>query len=378
MILPTLLERPDLAPPIILKSIRITLQHGLSVLASSSFAVYAMFCLSAGIPVKEAKRFADLALILLQRYKAIEYLPRVYAAVYGCVRVNVAPLRESMDYLLEASRVGALTGDFEFAGLCANLYCFIAIDCGIPLDEILSRWQGFYHVMALNKRDSLTQMALPSIHSVRIFMGIAGENGSDFAFDYDEGLETAAKQGVFSTLVGIKFCRMYTSYMFGDYDTAFRYRVLPNDIKMMAPSIEQSSSTFYLGMLCAELARQKKQVRRNLRTAKTCLRCLRRLSRSCPENFADKVFFLEAELASLQKKTEIAFEKYVCAIGMAKYSGFIQLVGLANERLGWHLYRTGDSSAARGYWKEAQKCYGEWKAHGLVERMESVLQQNSK
>ena len=375
IILPSLLERPNLAPFILLRSIKITLEHGLSILSSSAFSVYAMFCINAGAKIREANRFADLALRLLKNYKSLEYLPRVYAAVYGCVRVWSYPVTDTLGPLLEAHRVGAQTGDFEFAGLCANQYCFNAMDAGVPLDEICNRWEGFHEILSANKQDALLKMAMPSVQLVHIYMGVAGDplNPNPTALDYDKALAAATNRGEKSTVISIKYCRMIVFYMFGDYEKAFSFRPSVKEIYLMPPSLEQSSSMFYLGMVQIEALRQKFPGK-SLRTFKLALKCLKRWSRQCPHNFVDKVFLLEAELASLQKRDDVAFEKYICAICMAKSNKFPHVCGLANERLGWHFKRIGETASARKYLTDARAWYSDWKAHALVERVDNLIQ----
>jgi predicted ATPase len=134
MTLNALLVRPKLAPFVTLKLMKLTLTHGLSMIAPTAFATYGMLCISGMCDADSALRFGELGLALLVRLEVREYLPRVYAAFYGCIHAWKRPLRDALEPLLHAHRVGMQTGDMEYASLNANLYCFRAMDAGISLN----------------------------------------------------------------------------------------------------------------------------------------------------------------------------------------------------------------------------------------------------
>ena len=77
-----ILVKPKFAPFIQLKSVEITMRHGLSALASSAFGSYGML-LAVLEKYDDAFRYGQLALDLLKKFRSKEYAPRVFAAVYG-------------------------------------------------------------------------------------------------------------------------------------------------------------------------------------------------------------------------------------------------------------------------------------------------------
>jgi predicted ATPase len=134
MFLHALLVRPQLAPFVTLKLMTLTLTHGLSMIAPTAFATYGMLCISGMWDVDSGFRFGELGLELLVRLEVRAYLPRVYVAFYGCIHPWKRPLRDSLEPFLHAHRIGMQTGDMEFSSLNANMYCFVAMDAGVPLD----------------------------------------------------------------------------------------------------------------------------------------------------------------------------------------------------------------------------------------------------
>jgi predicted ATPase len=170
-----LLARPKLSPFVALKTMKLTLRYGLSMMAPGAFATYAMVCISALGDFDSAFRFGDLSLELLGRSDGREYLPRVYAAYYGCIHPWRGHVLETLEPLLHANLVGLQTGDHEFSSLCANLYCFNALDAAIPLDIIEEKWTSFQETMVTNRQQSLLRMSFPCVQVIHHYMGLTSD-----------------------------------------------------------------------------------------------------------------------------------------------------------------------------------------------------------
>ncbi len=78
----SLVGKPSFAPPVALKMMKLTLQHGSSPWAANAFATYGMLCCIMG-RVDEGYGFGQLALKILEASGRREFLPRVHAVVYG-------------------------------------------------------------------------------------------------------------------------------------------------------------------------------------------------------------------------------------------------------------------------------------------------------
>jgi len=359
----TLLVRPKFAPFVLLKLMKLTLQHGLSVLASTAFSTYGMLCITATGDIDEAFRFGELGIALLERYEAMEYLPRVYAAFYGCIWSWKRPLKGVLEPLLRAHRVGMQTGDVEFASLCANLYCFHAAESGVPLNIIHQEWSGFRELMLSNRQHSLLRMSMPTVQAVHHYMGLSEDPLSTKGdlMDYDEALEEALKMGNTTSALGIRACRMEVAYVFNHSDLAAELAdTLLKDMWQMPPSFDQIPVFFFAGMVAAAMVAKGKSARRNMKTTKKILKFLRRWATSTPHNCLDKLFLLEAQIASVTGKNAKAYEKYTCSIALAKDSGFLFMHAFANEHAGRHLYQLGDLHAAAPYFRKACSSYEEW------------------
>ncbi|KAL7572879.1 hypothetical protein ACA910_004531 [Epithemia clementina (nom. ined.)] len=358
MIIPAMAFRPKLQPFIMLRMMKITLQHGLSVLTAPAFGVYGMVCIGLYNNVQKATRFADLALVMLDRFGVMEYLPRVHAAVYGCIHSWTKPIRTAFEPLLHAHRIGMQLGDAEFGGLCANLYCFYALDTGVNLEIIRQEWNGFKESMVSAKQQYMLRMFLPTIQIVHHVMGLSGDPlaSKGDVIDFDEFENMAIERGSTMGAFCIRFCRMRLGFLFGDIEMAERAAVGFEAVMQTPPTFERATYAFYIGIVAVAVARKDLQqqlgkggtwawgqrtskIQRQLRDAKKAEKMLMCYARSSPHNCLDKSNLLKAELASLQGEHCKAYEKYLTAIALASENGHSFMLALSNELLARHLIR---------------------------------------
>lgn len=379
MVLTALSTHPDLAPFVISRMVKITLEYGMSPFASGAFATYAMIRIPLGPygNVDEAIRFGNLGMAVLERYNILEYAPRVYAAYYGCVWCWKFPLKDSMEPLLRAHRIGIQTGDSEFAVLCADLYLMNALEGGVPLDAIDREWTGFFDLMVSRRHETAIAFTLPWAQAIHHFMGYTDNpllSKGDLV-DYDEAMERSVQRQAFIQVVSISCTRMMISYVFNDYDQAARSAETLPDLLKIPPSFERVSTLFYSTLTFLAVARTGKDVRRHVGKAKEAIKTFRRWATDSPKNCLDKLFLLQAELFSVLGKHSRAYEKYIASIACAKDQGFLLTHALANERAARHLYGLGRTDEAFLFFENACKCYGEWHGHAKVTRLKAEVEE---
>jgi predicted ATPase len=323
-----LLVRPQFAPFITLRSLKLTLQYGLSVFASSAFASYGILLIGALNEISEAFHYGELryvasafegmrssfrsqtlssfddshdqcaynlrwhsshqctfaffyecvpSLVLLERFEAMEFLPRVYVAVYGCIYPWKKPIRETLEPLLRAYRVGMQTGDFKGACLSANLYCCNAMDAGISLDVIEREWRGFQEVMQSNGQKAEARMAMPPFQCVHHFMGLSEDplSGKGDLIDFDQLMQKAIEHKRGAHIVRLSNCRMMLAYFFNDYDLAAKNLGEAKDYWQLPPTFGRANYFFCGGMVALAVAREGREIRKNLRFAQHVLKAFK-------------------------------------------------------------------------------------------------------
>ncbi len=85
MFLSSLITAPTLLPFVVLKMMKITLQHGSSAWTATAFSSYGVLCCAVD-DLDQGFRFGQLALAYLEKFQCREFLPRVYFGVYGKLR----------------------------------------------------------------------------------------------------------------------------------------------------------------------------------------------------------------------------------------------------------------------------------------------------
>jgi len=361
MFLNCLMLRPELAPLVSMKIVRISLQHGLSPLAAVGYAGFAMFHLSMK-RIDAANRFAGLSLKLLEFFGSVEYIPRVYAAVYGVIHPWKNPIRESLEPLLRAHRIGLQTGDLEFAHLCSSSYIFLAYKAGIELNSIMQRWSIARETMVFNQQTTMLNMALPFIQCIEFCIN-PKEDPLSYAgkwINLKAQALMAEKAGLKTYLADIQSCCMIIAYTFGALEEAASYLDVFRWQCRFIPTIQFLHLHFYKALLCLALAGAGKQKSKHIRAAKKTLRKLKYWAVKTPHNALDKRFLVEAELASVLGKPEKAYEKYTCAIALAKDAGILWMIAMAHECLGHHFYRNGQIEKSRAAFDTACDFYNEW------------------
>ena len=391
MILPAVCYRPKMVPFVFLRMMKITLVHGLSAFDSSCFGIYGMLCISYNGDVERATRFAELALTLLDRFGVMEYIPRVYAAVYGCIHAWTKPIHTALEPLLHAHRIGMQIGDAEYGGLCANLYCFYAMDTGMNLEMILREWSGLQDSLLLAKQEFLLRMSMPTIQTIHHFMGLSKNplaSSKGDLIDFDQAEQIAMEQGAVTNLRGIRFCRLFLTYILStNIDLAEQIDFTIYDIAETPPTFERTTYMFYVGLVAVAVARKHEQLqqeqqeqlqeheqqqqqdqqglnngssnrssnnRRNgcggrlqrsyrtkkyLKTAMIVEKDLMHFGRLSPHNCLDKSNLMQAEVASFVGEYDKAYEKYLTAIALAAEHGHHLMHALCNEQLARHLFR---------------------------------------
>jgi predicted ATPase len=369
------LVRPTFAPFVTLKQLKLTLQHGLSVFASTAFSNYGMLCIGSFEAIEEGFRFGGLGVTLLEQFKAKEFLPRVYAAFYGCVHNWKRPLRGSLEPFLRADRVGMQTGDLQFSSLCSYLYCISAFDAGIPLVAIERQWQSFSEVMQSNRQKTLLSMALPFVQLIHHYMGLSEDPLSPKGniMDSDEALKSAIENKRVTNIIILKQYRMQLAYVFNDYETAAEHLVSVEDLWQMAATFERASFLFFSGMVRLQIARDGQQRRKHIKSAKAIIKLFQKWATHAPQHCLDKLFFLEAELASVCNEAPKAFQKYVCAIALAGESNFLMIHALANERVARHLVGIGSVEQAEVFFRKACTSYAEWGGKAKAVRLQAEV-----
>lgn len=127
---------------------------------------------------------------------------------------------------------------------------------------------------------------------------------------------------------------------------------------------------FLQGIVSATLSRTSRYHRRQ---AHLILTKLRKCSHHCSENFLNKVYLVEAELASSMGNVEKALMKYEMSIQLARDQQCVREEALACERAGYSLREWGQHEGSLIFFARAQLLYSQWGAQIKVDQLKDLL-----
>jgi hypothetical protein len=377
MYLNALMVRPMLATLVTLKMMQLTLEHGLSFISPLAFAMYGMLCVRTS-DIDSAFRFGDLGLELLVKLQVCEYIPRVYAAYYGCIYPWRFPIRDALDHLLYAHRVGMQTGDIEYSCLCAYLWSSRSTSAGFPLDKIEDQRTKFQITMKSRRQESLLRMSTPHLQAIRYYRGMDADMD-----ETDSMLQFSIANNLQATSQIIYWSKAQTALLFNDLDCADELACvadLSKNLVRIPPTPELAHITFLNGMIAFAMlggfgnGKPRRTRRQYKRDGKSMLKSLKSFAQWCPANFGASKQLLEAELAAVNGQVGLAMECYVCAIALAKDNGNLFIQALANERAGRYCFHSLClRQTALSYFKHSLLAYTSWAAMRKVDHLREEL-----
>ncbi|CAB9500838.1 Transcriptional regulator [Seminavis robusta] len=347
-----------------IRGVEISIKYGFSGMTPPTVFALAMILGTTVLGMTEdAKRVAQIAHMIDQRYHAPEYTCRMLMFEYGYVQCWHSPFRSCVEPQVTGMKAGLLSGDVEIAFCHAAFYCLHGFCTGIRLQEHVSAMAEQY------KEFSKLKQKMP-------FVGLGLELGKRLL----EGNETdSALYGAFcdketdldeakwgrkdkSLLVLSCFCQLFLSVYTNDYSYGLRVsrrlRHLPVG-EIYGPMLVVQVQ-FLLGManVLAAHAGRKKPRSAGLRALKK-LKALNR-NMTWKENVLNKIYLLEAERAVLIGDRETASSKFDSAIQYAEESGFVHEMALAHERLAFAFSQWGLEEEAQTNRTQSAILYQQW------------------
>jgi predicted ATPase len=372
--------RPSMIPMVILRMIDITLQYGLSEFASVAFTNYGVLCIEAMGDAEMGYRFGSLGLAILDRFKANELVPRVYGAFYKHIYVHTKHVKGTLQPLAKAYRIGLYTGDLDAAFLCAIYFCLNSFDAGVPLPAIEVEYSDIVRRMEASRQKSMLTTALPLSQCIRDLMGVSDDPLSSQSHDeLTKSSDIAGRPLVVSAILA---CRLTLCFVLNEYDvvSTFLDEFVEKYLELIPVGSTRTHLMMSTGICAVELARHGHSRRGNVRIAKSMITKLRKFAEYNPQYCLDKLFLVQAELASYQRHSSRARQKYLASIALAVANESRYSCAKANECFARHLLRNVDTDPeferdSFNCFVEARRQYAEWGAAAKVARLEREIRE---
>lgn len=279
-----------------LRLVQLTARFGLSAMSAVGFAAYSSMLASFHTDKSEGFRFSELALELIGKFGAKEYIARVHFFLYSETMTHRYDLRTLTTHLYRAYQVGMETGDVEFALVDSNLCFSYMLLSGQSLATVETRTREFYDTALEYKQDLTLGTMRPALKCLHMLMGkLPIPTGFAFQSDLDRAVEAKDEAAIWI----IHFLQLMLSYMLNDYEAAARETQFMGPMLQLHlhPGFSSILVAYCMALLAVANKRQGRERRKLLSNVYRNVRKLKQFSTYIPENSLHKLSLVEAELA---------------------------------------------------------------------------------
>jgi predicted ATPase/signal transduction histidine kinase len=345
----------DLWAVLVCHLVRITLEHGKGDNAASVYVEFGLVLGALFDRHRDACRFAELALRMVERPEAAMPRALVLACVGFCTCQWAGPLEKAIPLLESAVRAGVETGDLTWA--CAA--CMFSVETllaqGEPLPEVQRESQRRLEFV---QRHRFEWAATAIATSQWLMQALRGRGNID-----QEDLERRLPHSWPMFTCWHHIHRLQACVFFGDYVGALAAaesaRPLLWSSSEMIPIYD---FVFYNALAQAQTGRRQELVE--------SARQLSTWADNCPENFLGRALLVTAELARLDGQELEAMRGYERAIAQARERGFVHHQALACELAARFHEQHGSPIIVRAYLQEAHASYVRWGAAAKVRQLD--------
>jgi len=351
------------------RMVELSLEYGVCKESALGFAAFASFLCTRG-DLKNGQQFANLAICLLQRFKAKECLPCVYSVVHGFVSQFHEPLQAGLVTHHSGYEVGMSCGDVMWAMMNAVQYISKSIQSGCKLDELVGQIRVYLQQM---KEYNLHNVLLSARLRLQFVLNLIKSQGDPTvmtgeAMNQEEFTVTAIQKQTWAVLRNMYCFRVYLAYMFGRYQLAAELIEKVQELHASYPGLKVKSGfvlyleSFSFPLVAVAVMEQSSKDCKWKKLAKTLMCQLKAWAETCPWNFQHQYDLLSAEMAFREGNIETAAVAFENAIRNAAGHRFVNDQAIACERAAIFSSAIGNKHTAADYYKQAYDLYMQWGA----------------
>lgn len=360
-------RKPYLASCLALEIFRLTLRHGNSAVSPFAYVIYGSALAAIFREYDRGREFGDLALAAKDRFGGPRMTAKVLLYYANAIALWFQPLGTVIQLNRDGVRAARNAGDLNYAVYHIQALIFTLLAAGASLAEISGecrRYIGFVE----QSRDSGALNYLKSVlQFVRCLRGetVHPLSLDDAAFSETRHLEEMREDDIKIILCRHHLLKLRLFYIMGDYAGALKEARRCGALRQyhMGTVILPEYYFFHCLTLSALYPRQNR-LKQNLYRGRMLFfrNRLRHFAAQCPQNFEDKYFLVEAELAKIQGRVREAMGFYQKAVDRAKALGFSQNLAIASEAAAGFYRSLGLEAFARPLLEAALREYRRWGA----------------
>jgi predicted ATPase/signal transduction histidine kinase len=338
---------------VVLRIVRLSLQHGNSRLSAFGYVIYGILLAAALDNPDVGRRFGQLAVELSARFRDPMLHARVRYLRAGLIDHWTRSARSGVAELTEAYKGLMESGDWIYAGHCLIVRLWRRVAVGDPLAEIIAENRRFIELLE-TKKDTDSMHMFMSAHQT--LLALTG--GDEPALPLPQTMGNTAR--AYQALASVE--RLYLMQQPGEA------LVKAQEVVPLLPFISGlfhvATHAFYHALSAAAVYAAASKPRQNelLPVMEQHRAFLEKCAGRVPENFSAHHLLVSAESLRVTGKESQAMAAYEEAIAAARKTGFLGVEALACE-LAFRFFAAQERRPlASAYLLEALYAYERWGA----------------
>ena len=373
---PTYIGLPNLNPILIFEQVRLSVKYGNTSASSSGYAGYGLVLCGLTGEMRHGALYAQLAKDIVEKYDAREEFAKAHLISNVFVRHWSMPLPESQSTTSEIYLRGVEAGDYVFAAYGAEVYCFMHLFAGTPLNQFYEEVEAYDHAVLNVINQKNTAVAVSSIRqTISHLMDSNYQSGKikGVYFNYDESFDSQIKTNDLNGIFKAGVYQMMMYYHFEQYDQAAVVSQIAKKFKDAGIALFHIGAYYFYNALIV-LARlpnmnSKQKIAARLEVA-FYLKKIKWYKRFAPFSYDNKYSLMLAELSRYKGNKLQARDFYEQSIHQAGTNGLIHECALACERYTSYLNELGLVESLNYY---LNKAISNYKSYGALSKV-SFLQ----
>ncbi len=366
---------PRLLPLLMFKTIELSLKHGNAPETAYAFAAYGMILCGVLGKIDSGYMFGELAHHLSERPEGIKYTAKTRHLIECMIRHWKEHIRETLEPIYDAYRLGLENGDVENATSSIHLHCVYSYFAGNPLPGLINNMREYQEEIQRYKQETnlnyfnITYQALLNINGYTenpVFL-------TGTVYDETSNVPIHEKANDKTALCIYSINKMILHYLFGFYRKAVEYGEHAKEYQDSLVGLFFIPVLYFYDSLSLIMScnNAPKKIKKNLlRELRKNQKKLNYWAENSPQNYKHKSDLVEAERLRLFGKTDGAIRMYDKAIRGAKENRFMQEEALSHELAAQIYIDIEDIDTAAEHILKAHDIYREWGAHAKVKQLE--------
>ena len=369
-------RKPYLASCLALDIFRITLKHGNSFVSPFAYVIYGAALCAIFREYRSGLRFGDLALKAKDRFGEPQMTGKVLLYYGNAIALWFRPLSDVIAINREGVKSARTAGDLNYAVYHIQALIFSMLAGGKPLEEVSAECRRYFEFVEQSQDTGALNYLISVAQFIAALKGKTRDSRSldDADFSETRHLKNMQKDDIQIILCRHHLIKLRLLYIMEDYEGALRTARRCGALRHyhMGTLIIPEYYFFHCLALAALYPSRSALKQKIYRRLMIFFRNrLRHFASQCPENFEDKYFLAEAELAKIEGQTRQAMIFYQQAIDRAKTGGFVQNLAIASEAAARFYLSLGLEDFAQPLMEKARQSYLYWGAEtkaNLIEK----------